>query len=754
MKFDSSGKVTEVVWNMRLADQERSEDRATLQRLYNGQPPFDATKAEENHNEVNRNFLEGTNLLANARRQWNQAFLSGSKYFTVHIDSGPKHKRTQWSRAITQWANRPLKRSRKQTDLIRAVGANLVLYGIGPSIWPDRHCIVPNPVPLSSLMIPSETTLDFENLEWFATFEELTPTQLYDRTHGMRVDKGWNMPMVQQQLKNMAEKCMKSPSATSYQYMPERVEELIKQDRGFWNTDAVQTIDVWNFFFRECEDGEGWYRRVVLDWGEGGSVSDAISKNGDDSGFLYTSGKRKYADTLSQILFSQFGDCSAVAPFRYQSVRSLGWMLWGVCELQNRLRCRFTEALFEQMMWYFRANGKSGFDRIKKAMFEHMGVIPDGINFVPAGERFTPNANLLQMGFGMNRQLMSENSASFTQDPNTGEGKEMTATETMARVNAVNALVSGMLNLAYTYQEPLYREQCRRLCVEHPRDRMAREFRRNCLKDGVPPEMLDVDNWSIEPVRIMGGGDKTLQMATIQFLNGIRQNMGPQGQRLIDNLSVFAATDQAELAEEIAPLDENKEVSSSTHDAQLATERLLRGLPFDDTPQMVYEEYVQQWLKDMATVVGQIQKTGGMATKEQVIGLGNLAAHISKFIEILASDEEAGPRVKQYQDALGQLSNFVKAFAQRLQEQEKGANGNGGIDAQTQAKLSGELMLKKAKAENLRESHALKTAQRQVQFEQGLKQKEQTHRQELTLQQERMAQEMAKGQLQGLKEPA
>jgi hypothetical protein len=63
-------------------------------------------------------------------------------------------------------------------------------------------------------------------------------------------------------------------------------------------------------------------------------------------------------------------------------------------------------------------------------------------------------------------------------------------------------------------------------------------------------------------------------------------------------------------------------------------------------------------------------------------------------------------------------------------------------------------MLKKAKAENLRESHALKTAQRQVQFEQGLKQKEQTHRQELTLQQERMAQEMAKGQLQGLKEPA
>jgi len=37
----------------------------------------------------------------------------------------------------------------------------------------------------------------------------------------------------------------------------------------------------------------------------------------------------------------QFADLSAVAPFRYHSVRSLGWLLYAVINLQNRLRCKF-----------------------------------------------------------------------------------------------------------------------------------------------------------------------------------------------------------------------------------------------------------------------------------------------------------------------------------------------------------------------------------------------------------------------------
>ena len=50
----------------------------------------------------------------------------------------------------------------------------------------------------------------------------------------------------------------------------------------------------------------------------------------------------------------QFADGSVVPPFRWHSVRSLGYQLYALCHLLNWLRCRLSDAVFESMMWYFR----------------------------------------------------------------------------------------------------------------------------------------------------------------------------------------------------------------------------------------------------------------------------------------------------------------------------------------------------------------------------------------------------------------
>ena len=73
--------------------------------------------------------------------------------------------------------------------------------------------------------------------------------------------------------------------------------------------------------------------------------------------------------------------------------------------------------------------------------------------------------------------------------------------------------------MSYTYQRFLYIEMVRRLCLKNSTDPMAREFRLGCLKDGIPEEMLDVNKWNIEPEQVIGGGNKTLQMATVGFLH-------------------------------------------------------------------------------------------------------------------------------------------------------------------------------------------------------------------------------------------
>lgn len=737
MRFDKCSSCEEVIWDMRISEEPRAADRAVLLRLYNGNPPFDEATVEENSIQVNRNDLEGVNILSQARRQWNNAFLKPTNFFTARPDVGPSHKRAEWSQYFTKHANRLLKRSRKMVGQVRATGANTILYGIGPTMWKDRRTIVPGPIPVGSLLIPSETEIDdFDNLSYFAVFREWTATQLYEMTHGPRVDPGWQMKMVEAQMDYIRDEMRKSPNSLAYQYMPERIEELIKQDKGYFGSDAVPTVDVWDFYFRETENGKGWYRRIILDWGGGiGSYSNGNrpqSRNQVDgnSEFLYTSGHRKYADSLEQILHCQFGDCSAYAPFKYHSIRSLGWMLWGICDLQNRLHCKFNEAVFEQLMWFFQTAGNQDLLRLKKANFEHMGIIPQGIRFLTPQERYTPNSALVQMAFARNRQLMADSSTTYTQDyaQSTGETAR-TATETMAIVNSAQALAGGILEMAYTYETFKYREICRRLCAKGNTDPMALEFRKSCLRDGIPEDMLDVDKWNIEPEQVVGGGNKTIQMATVGFLNQIRKNLPPNGQRLVDHISVEAATDQPDLAEEIAPIGETTPISNSTSKAQDATPRLLRGLPYYMPKDAVYEDYVTVWMHDLGLEIEKIMQRGGMATPDELNGFMNLAQHIGQLLAIMGNNPDEKEKTREFQDNFKELMNHVKGLAQRLQQQmqaqaKQGASapeGNGKEAAKVQAML----IQAQTKAAIAERSAAARTRQKEEQFQKAEARKDQ-----------------------------
>lgn len=744
MRFDNAASVEEIVWMMRLADEPRAADRTVLLKLYNGHPPFDDATAEENNIQVNLNSLEGVNLLSMSRRQWNNAFLKPSNFFTAKPDFGPGHKRAEWGNIATRHANRLLKRKRTMVGQIRATGANTMLFGIGPTNWVDRRSVIPKPIPVGSLMIPSETDIDDfdDSLEYFAIFREWTPAKLYDMTHGPKVDPGWNMPLVQSQMNYLKDQLYKSPNSLAYQYMPERIEELIKQDKGYMGTDAVPTCDVWDFYFREADDdSKGWYRRVILDWNAGTDIS-AYSKSGtrpdsrnrvnDKTEFLYSSGKRKYAAASSEIIHCQFGDCSAYAPFKYHSIRSLGWMLWGVCDLENRLHCKFNEATFEQLMWFFQTAGNQDLIRLKKANFEHMGVIPQGIKFLTANERFTPDAQLIQMAFARNRQLMSDSSTSYTQQYDSGQqgsSQGRTATETMAIVNSSQAMSSSIQEMGYTYETFKDREIFRRLCLKNSTDKMAREFRLCCLQDGIPEEMLDAEKWNIEPEQIVGGGNKTLQMATVGFLNQIRKNLPPEGQRLVDHISVEAATDQPDLAQEMAPLGEDTPISNSTNNAQQATQRIMAGLQYRAPKDAIFEDFVMVWLQDLGATIQKVFQRGGLPTIDEMLGMQNMVKHIGDFIGLMDQNEDEAEKVRQYQDALKQLDNHIKAFGQRLQQQMKAsaAAGNGGqqgTDPKDMAKVQAMLLQAQTKARIAENSAASRTRQKQQQWEMDQRRKD------------------------------
>ncbi len=709
---------------MRQADLPRSDNRAIIQKLFNGDPPFDPATAEENQVQINRNDLEGVNLLSAGREQWNNAFLPPGNFVSLTLDSGPAIKRSAWSAILTEDWNKVLKLSKSYMEMQRSCGGNALLHGPGPCNWKDRRSLIPNPIPVASLMIPSETDLDFENCEHYAVFREWTPSQLYKLTHGPKRDPGWNMDLVKAQLAYVANKLQKEPNATAYQYMPERIEELIKQDLGYWGSDAVPTIDVWDFYFREQGNGDGWYRRVILDWGLDAQASNSYKSQKmpprvegvDNSKFLDSSGRRKYANSMEEIVHCQFADCSCFFPAKYHSQRSLGWMLWGICDLQNRLHCKFNEQVFLQLMWFFRVASDAEMRRLKSANFMHFGVIPPGVNFLKAEDRFKPDMQLIEMCFARNKSLMDQSAASHNPDWQKGDsGPEKTALEVMAKINAVNARVGGMLNLAYTYEEFKDREILRRGLIPHSTDKMAAAFQAACLKKGVPEAMLDPERIIVQRERVLGSGNQTMAMAIAQGIQTIRKNLGPDAQRKADHLFILTLSQRADLANELAPLKGMTVVSDSMHDAQLATDRLMRGLPFTQKANMVYEDYVKVWIADLGLMVQQIEQGGNMATVDQLRGFGNMVDTIEQFMQLVGGDDNE--RLADYKKQLGGDVNKIKGFAQRLAQQMKAQQGGQGLDPKVMAEIQGKMLIDKAKASNLEQSHAVRTAQKQTAFE-------------------------------------
>ena len=754
-QFKTASVIEQVVWQMKLADYPRSLNRAMINDLANGAPPYTPEEVRQNNIATNVNFLECTKLLQDARRQFSNAFMKPGNFFNVTLDSGPKHKRQRWGVTITNHINRVMKQNLQYFECLRSTFASVVLHGIGPVVWENRENWAPDPIGVEDVMIPSNTLLTFKNLPFFAVYKQYTAHQLYKLTHGPRVDPAWNMPIVDAALKWVdQETSALSGSAWPEVWSPEKMSERIKSDGGFYASDSVPTIDCWDFYFWNDEDKEaGWNRRIVLDaWGNpgvGGTTLTMPDKNmiGGRNQFLYNPGKRVYASKINEIVHFQFGDLSAVAPFRYHSVRSLGFLLYAVCHLQNRMRCKFNDSVFEHLLQYFRVHNMEDAERALKINLIDRGIIDDSVEFIKAADRWQVNQALVESGIAQNQQSMGTAAQAYAQNYSTGVEREKTATQVMQEVNSTTALVSAALQQAYQYFKYQCIEIARRFCIQNSRDAEVRQFRVNVLRDGVSEDMLNSSMWNIEPERVMGAGNKMMEMAVADKLMAIRTLLDPESQKIVDRIYILSNSDDPALTDQLVP--EQKQISDSVHDAQLAAGVLLQGLPVAMRKGMNHPEYVEILLATLGMVIQKIEQRGGMATPEEITGLQNVAQHIAQHIQIIAQDKNEKQRVKQYGDELGKAMNMVKAYVQRLQEaQQKAAEaqqqGNGGMDPKDVAKVKGMQLQAQAKAENTRESHAQKTAQKQAQFSLDVQRKQQEHEQAMAQKQQEDALELQK----------
>lgn len=750
MKFEDARTIDSICWQMRQADFVRSANRARIDELFNGWPPFSTEEVQKNQTAVNVNFLEGTRLAHDARSQFNNAFLKAGAFFAARTDYGAPHRRRHYGVEVSRLINRIMKNSIRYMECSRSQFALDVLHGIGPSAWenPDIWCC--DAQGITDVGIPARTLLTMQNLPFFYIYRPLTHPELWRMTQGPRVDPGWNMPLVKKCLNWLQQETLELIGQNWQDYWsPEKVSEAAKADGGFFVGDQVATVNVFDFYFLDHDSkDQGWRRRMLLDaWstptasmGSQGQQVVSLVKDtkkeeafyGKEDGyqFLYTSKDRKVAARRENIIAFQFADLSAVAPFQYHSVRSLGFLLYSILHLQNRLRCAVTEAVFENLLQQFRIKSMDDVQRALRLKMHNFSFIDDNLTPIPANERWHPDQGLVQLGLAENSGLIQEHSSSYTQNQNySSDRTEKTKFQVMAEMNAMTQLTGAALNQAYSYKKFEYIEIVRRFMKKNSSDPEVREFRAQALTAKVPEKVLVAEAWDVEPERVMGGGNKSLEMAIAQQLMEWYDRFAPPQQREVFRDAILAITDDPAQADRLVP--DEPHISDSVHDTELAFGALMSGTQVTPKPGLNPAEVAGKTIQLMGQKVSLIQHQGNVGTPQEVMGLMLAAKYAQAFIQMLAPDPKSKQLVRRLNDGLAGVMREVNGFMQRQQQAAKAAqrNGNGrvGPDPKDIVKAQLQQQIGQQKIRNLRVSHALRTAQHKLQFEQKYAQDEQTH---------------------------
>jgi hypothetical protein len=718
MNFKDAGAVQDVVQTLRLALQPVMQNRTRINALMNGNPPW--TEEERNANRIYTNvpWLEG---------QLDAALLKPGRFFRCTLDRGPREMRQTWSEIITEEANRLLKRSRRYKNKIKSTNAQVVLHGIGPSYWPDSYDPVPKAIGVDDVMVPSRTLVSLENLEFFGIYREWTYSELHEMTSGENKDPGWNMKMVKSLLGQLKEMDLQ-PQFTGMRWlMPEKLEEDLKENSGWFYSSAAPTIFIWDFYCRRAgEDNEEWERKIVLDCQQGQFTEEFQADAMND--FLYDSAKRKkpsVADEHSQIAHWQFGNCSNVAPFRYYSVRSLGYLLYAVCRVQDMIRNRFTDATFESLLTLFRNISDDDREKLEQVDLYHMGTVPDGLSFVTAAERHEVNENLVMALLSQNRQLMSESSASYLPDVERGGRKTPeTATAEMIRLNTSVALTSAMLGAVYDEKEDEDREVMRRFCLKGTKNKMAKDFQERVKRRGVPAEILDIEWMNVEPERVLGGGNQAMEVLQADRLMQAHQLYDPQAQRKILRIYTLANTSgDSDLADELVPMQPERQ-TQGTEWASAAFGNLMQSLPVQMPREASPIEVVETWLAMAGQVTQQLPAIaqapeGDAMLAEKISGVGFALTQTAQLVQLISQDQAQVPRAKRYEEVMDAITEQLKPFVQELERraQEKAAMGQGpGVDPKTQAAVQAKIIMAQTDSQIQERKAAQKEAHKDASF--------------------------------------
>lgn len=492
--------------SLKKADEGSSRNRALIDGMFNGSPPFNANDLKEVNqaDRTNLDFGEAAAIKEQALAGYYDLTNSVDMLARVKTNYGTPEQTAEWNDIISEEFHRVLREWKEFEFNHQRLSDIFVSHGVGVCYFEDEVDWRYRVTGFNEFRIPRGTRANESEIEIATLERDFRADELYGYIRDPEVASrlGWDVKTVREALKRA---CAQETTSTIADW--EKLEVELKNNDLLYGTAKSKIIRVVHMWVREFS---GKVSHLIF-------LQEPLPRDyrgNSDEKFLFKKLDRFSSPTNCFVTFTY-----GVGNGTYHGIRGLGFKIYPHIQVINRLRCGLVDGalLSSSLIVQPSDSGSRALDDLTLTYYGPYALFPPGLKIV---DKAVPNMqqNIIPVINDMAMQ-MQNNTGSYQTRAVTPEGQSRTAYEVRAQLQKEAILTSSSINLFYHPWKRLLREIYRRLSrrgytAMEPGGKEAVEFRKRCLKRGVPEEAI-YRVFQVDPVRAIGFGSPQARTAAV-----------------------------------------------------------------------------------------------------------------------------------------------------------------------------------------------------------------------------------------------
>jgi hypothetical protein len=657
----------EIYVRLRQADRPAAEHRAEVQAMFDGQPPYDENelKATGQAFRCNLNFDEASSMLEASVGQYVDLLNAVENLATFKTTVGSQAQRAEWEPIMAEEFTKMLRSWPEFHYNYLLLAHHFIAHGVGIALFEDDVDWRWKVIGLGDFLMPRKTLASEQELEVAVARRSFQAQQLFRYIEDEETAKkaGWDVEATRRAIINA------QPKQNGYGDWEQFQTEIKNNDlyHSYATASEVKVI-------------HGWVQEFD------GTVSHYLTLEDDsddkENVFLYQCRSRFDSPSHAFVVFPYGIGTNGF----FHSIRGLGHRIFPHIQVSNRLRSQLVDGSMLASSLLIVPQTEEALDSLAFSYYGPYAVLNPGFEIA---ERTVPDfsKNVLPVLDDM-ADIVSKKVGQYNVGESFAGSKERTRFEVQAQLSAQNRVSTASLNLFYEPWTRLLRSVVSRLVrrdynVLEPGGRAVIEFRKRCLKRGVPSDAIHaVDVSSVKAVRAIGNGSEQMRTLALNEFTEMMGSLDDVGRKNLVRDRV-AARIGYEAADRYAPKPtDNARPPVDMKIAELENAAMRTGSDVQVLPNDAHVVHARVHIGAMTDIAGAVEQ--GQVPVEQVIDfLSRCFAHTEPHVTEASKDGLVSEETAMLRKALQNLGEIVTNGVRQVQAAQRKAQR-----AQVQSEVS------------------------------------------------------------------